>query len=88
LKEWHDHYVLESKKSEEDHETTVEESKRWDKTATSKIRRKYIKGSFPIGLDELKIPYGSAFIFNAKEDLHAGGPGKSGFILLTDGLTD
>ena len=61
----------------------------WDKEATKEAKESYsdlfppsIKEDFPIPLKEMKIPFGKFFVFDAKEFLHAGGPGKS-FMILT-----
>jgi hypothetical protein len=69
-----------------DNEVTEELSMKWDQIATKKIKTQYGGGGvggggaasrFPIPLKKLEIKFGSAFVFNAKNYLHAGGPGKS-----------
>jgi hypothetical protein len=58
----------------------------WDKEATKEAKEwappSSKEDSFPISLKEMKIPFGKFFVFDAKEFLHAGGPGKS-FMILT-----
>ena len=68
-----------------DNEVTEELSIKWDQIATQQIKSQYGGGGggggarrrIPIPLKKLEIEFGRAFVFNAKNYLHAGGPGKS-----------
>ena len=66
-------------------DVTEEQSMVWDKKATKEATEwtPIRKDGFPIPLKEMKIPFGQFFVFDAKEFLHAGGPGKSSMILTS-----
>ena len=53
-----------------------EESSKWDEEAAMQVRKDGASTVFPMPVKEYKIYYGNAFAFDAKEFLHAGGPGK------------
>ena len=84
FKAWHEDYIYKYDSYDRDH-VIEEQSLIWDKEATKEAKEWAIKehndsfaeGSFPIRLKEMKIPFGKFFVFDAKEFLHAGGPGKS-----------
>lgn len=78
---WNDHYDLQSNSEYNKGDVTEEQSMIWDKEATQKAIDEGPINDFPIPLKEMKIPFGKFFVFDAKEFLHAGGPGKSSMIL-------
>jgi len=69
-------------------DVTEAQSMVWDKEATKEAKEggPFTRdNSFPLSLKEFTIPFGKFFVFDAKEFLHAGGPGKSSMIhTLTD----
>ena len=82
---WNDSYNSKYINLPNEDDVTEAQSMVWDKEATKEAKEcvpPSIKEDFPIPLKEMKIPFGKFFVFDAKEFLHAGGPGKS-FMILT-----